>query len=102
MIEDDFNYLFEPRQKLPLIPIWEVIQIYADISEFLFSLPEIPFDPRRPSKTFYIIPSSQQLIDSYLAKIEEVPWVYKDYCTPYPTSDKDYEIPLIRLNLMSI
>jgi len=102
MIEDDFNYLFEPRPNPPLPSIWENIQIYLDISEFLLSRPEVPFEPRRSSKRFYVIPSSQQLINTYLSKIEEIPQVYEDYCTPYLRSDKDDEIPLIWLNLKSI
>jgi len=81
---DFFNYLFPPRQNSPLFSktIREDIQIYFDILEFLPSLPEIPFEPRRSSKTFYVIPSSQQLINTYLAKIEDIPQVYKDSCTP--------------------
>jgi len=64
MIEDDsfnylfnveeafFNYLFEPRPNPSLFSkkVREDIQIYCDISEFLSSLPEILFEPRRPSK----------------------------------------------------
>jgi len=72
MIENDFNYLFESRANPPLPSIWENIQIYLDISEFLSSLPEVSFEPRRPSKKFYVIPSSQQVIDTYLSKMEEL------------------------------
>jgi len=102
--EDFFNHFFELRPNPPLFSklIQEDIQIYFDTSEFLSSLPEIPFEPRRPSRKFYVIPSSQQLINTYLGKIEEIPDVYEDYCTPYSTSDKDAEIPLIWLNPKSI
>jgi len=75
-VEEDFsNNLFEPRPNAPRFSktIWEDIQIYSDIYKFLHSLPKIPFEPRRPSKEFYIIPSSQQLVDTYLAMIEEIP-----------------------------
>jgi len=54
------------------------MQIYFDILEFLPFLPEIPFEPSRAWKGFHVIPSSQQLIDTYLTKIEEIPHVYED------------------------
>jgi len=110
MIEDDsfldsLEYFFEPRPKTPplfLNTIQEDIKLYIDILELRNSLPEIPFKPERPCKQFYIIPSSQQLIHTYLSKIEEITQVYEDYCIPYPTSDKDPEILLIWLNPKSI
>jgi len=105
MVEDDFfNYVFEPRPNHSLFSttISDNIQLYFDILQLQSSLPEISFELRRPSKRFYVISTSQQLINTYLAKIEEIPPVYEDYCTLYPTSDKDYKIPLLWLNPKSI
>jgi len=105
MIEEEFfNYFFEARPNTPLFSetIRDDIRIYSDILEFLFSPSEIHFDPRRASWRFYVISTFQQLIDIYLAKLEEIPQVYEDYCTPYPTSTKVQKILHIWLNPMSI
>jgi len=57
---DSLEYFFELRPKTPLFfnTIQEDIQLYFDILELRNSLHDISFKPERPSKWFYVIPSS--------------------------------------------